>query len=238
MLIAILHSFSRGLRRPWKVYLGVAVLFLALVSGAGGSRRVEAAYTFGVENSWIRVQNIGQADATVEVDYYDENGILAGRDICPTPGVCPSLAPGSGWTFFTRDNPTLPPGFKGSAVITTDQPIAAILAKDVIRGDAFLIAGDSVTVGAGSHRLYLPLVSNQDGPYSDWNGRFVIENLSDTTTACLTITYLSNYTARRSHGGAPARLPSGRDAAAAPRQHLPRPRQHGCRTWLHGFGPH
>jgi len=194
MLLGILCSFSRGLRRPWKVYLGVAVLFLAVVSGAGGPRRVEAAYTFGVENSWIRVQNIGQAYASVEVDYYDENGAFAGRDVCPTPGVCPSLAPGSGWTFFARDNPSLPSGFKGSAVITTDQPIAAILAKEVFRGDRFLIAGDSVTVGAGSHRLYLPLVSSQDGPYNDWNGRFVIQNLSDTTTACVTITYLSNYT--------------------------------------------
>ena len=162
MLLVILCSFSRGLRRPWRVYLGVAVLFFALVSGAGGARRVEAAYTFGVENSWIRVQNIGQAYASVEVDYYDESGAFAGRDVCPTPGVCPSLAPGSGWTFFTRDNPSLPIGFKGSAVITTDQPIAAILAKEVFRGDKFLIAGDSVTVGAGSHRLYLPLVSKGD----------------------------------------------------------------------------
>lgn len=199
MLLRILSSLCWGLRRPWRAYLGGAVLLLVLVSGGGRPLRVEAAYTFGVENSWIRVQNIGDAHATVQVDYYDENGVFAGRDVCPKVGVCPSLAPGSGWTFFTRDNATLPLGFKGSAVITTDQPIAAILAKDVIRGDAFLIGGDSVTVGAGSHRLYLPLVSSRDGPFNDWNGRFVIQNVSDTTTACVTITYLSNYTDSEVH---------------------------------------
>lgn len=199
MLATATRTLVRGLHRPWKVYVGVAVLFLVLLSAGGNPRPAEAAYTFGIENSWVRVQNIGQEYASVQVDYYDENGVFAGRDICPTPGVCPALAPGSGWTFFTRDNLSLPTGFKGSAVITTDQPIAAILAKDVFRAEAFLIAGDSVTVGAGSHRLYLPLVSNQDGPFKDWNGRFVIQNLSDTTTACVTITYLSNYTDSEVH---------------------------------------
>jgi len=199
MLLGILGSICGGLRRPWRAYLGVAVLFLGLMLGAGSPQRVEATYTFGVENSWIRVQNIGDAPATIQVDYYDEKGVFAGRDICPKAGVCSSLEPGGGRTFFTRDNPMLPTGFKGSAVITTDQPIVAILAKDVVRGNAFLIGGDSVTVGAGSHRLYLPLVSSRDGPLNSWNGRFVIQNVSDTTTACVTITYLSNYTDSEVH---------------------------------------
>ncbi|HLC29864.1 MAG TPA: hypothetical protein VJM51_03685, partial [Dehalococcoidia bacterium] len=119
MVLAATSRVFRGLRRPWKAYLGIAVLFLATVCAAGAPQRVEAAYTFGVENSWIRVQNIGQDYASVQVDYYDENGVFAGRDVCPTPGICPALAPGSGWTFFTRDNPSLPLGFQGSAVITT-----------------------------------------------------------------------------------------------------------------------
>ena len=200
MLLRILSSLCVGLYRPWKAYLGVAVLLLAVASaGGGGPQPVEAAYVFGVENSWIRVQNIGDADATVQVDYYDENGDFVARDVCPKAGVCPALAPGSGWTFFTSDNAALPLGFRGSAVITTDQPITAILAKDVVRGDAFLIGGDSLIVGAGSHRLYLPLVSSRDGALQDWNGRFVIQNVSDTTTACVTITYLSNYTDSEVH---------------------------------------
>lgn len=152
-----------------------------------------AAYQFGQENSWIRVQNIGNANANVEVDYFDEQGRIAGKDLCPSP-TCPTLFPGSGWTFFQRENPSLPAGFQGSAVVATDQPIVAIMAKDVFRASNFAIAGDTVTTGPGSHRIYLPMTAKRDGPQRDWNGRFAVQNMSDTVTACLTITYLSNYT--------------------------------------------
>src|SRR6185369_15587882 len=98
----------------------------------------------------------------------------------------------SGWTFFQKDNASLPSGFQGSAVVSTDQPIAALLAKDVTRNGKFAIGGNTIVTGPGSHRLYLPLTAKQDGVYGDWNGRFVIQNMSDTVTACVTITYLAN----------------------------------------------
>jgi hypothetical protein len=202
-LLAIPRGVLRGLRSPRRAFLVVAVLvFVVVAAGAPGRQPAEvgATSTIGVENSWIRVQNIGSADATVEVQYFDESGVVVGRDVCPTEGVCPALRPGEGWTFFQKDNPSLPVGFRGSAVITSDQPLVAILAKDVIRdGKFFLIAGDTLTVGAGSHRLYLPLISNQDGPLSDWNGSFAIQNMSPSVTACVTITYLSNYTDTEVH---------------------------------------
>ena len=172
--------------------------FLVLIIAGGGSAnpRAEAlvaGYSFGAENSWIRVQNIGKSDANVEVNYFNEQGNLAGKDSCPS-SACPALFAGSGWTFFQRDNPALPSGFNGSAVVSTDQPVVALLAKDVFRGPEFSIAGDTVITGAGSHRLYLPVTARRDGPAGDWNGRFAIQNMSDTVTACLTLTYLSNYT--------------------------------------------
>ena len=169
------------------------LLLLLVVIERGPPSEVNAfvtSYSFGDENSWIRVQNIGQGDATVEVNYFDGEGQLSGRDSCPSPS-CPTLFPGSGWTFFQRDNPFLPHGFQGSAVISTDQPIVALQAKDVIRDGKFAIAGDTVTTGAGSHRIYLPITAKRDGPNRNWNGRFAIQNLSDTVTACVTITYLS-----------------------------------------------
>jgi hypothetical protein len=157
------------------------------------STTTSADYSFGAENSWIRVQNIGRSDATVDLSYFDEQGKLAGKDACPSPG-CPPMYPGSGWTFFQHDNPSLPPGFQGSAVVSTDQPIVALLAKDVTRNGRFAIAGDTIITGAGSHRLFLPFAAKRDGAYSDWNSRFVVQNLSDTVTACLTIVYMSNAT--------------------------------------------
>ena len=56
-------------------------------------------YTFGTENSWVRVQNIGGAPASVTVSYYNEAGQLLGQDGCPS-GSCGPIGPGQGWTFF------------------------------------------------------------------------------------------------------------------------------------------
>jgi hypothetical protein len=150
------------------------------------------AFRFGQENSWVRVQNIGASNANVIVSYYGENGSLLAQDGCPSAS-CPILGPGQGWTFFTENHPGLPSGYQGSAVVESDQPIVALFAKDVRRSGAFLIDGNTTTVLAGSSKMYLPLIANRDGPQADWNGRFAVQNLSDTT-ACVTLTYLSNYT--------------------------------------------
>lgn len=206
MLIPRWARAARGLWRPRMLVLIATVLFLSFAwSGESpllgpGTPLAEAVYRFGAENSWIRVQNVGDAPAAVEVEYHDEQGNLVGRDACPTPGGCPLLEPGEGWTFFQRDNPSLPHDFRGSAVVTTDQPAVVLLAKDVIQPDGgFLIAGDTLSATTGASTLYLPLTASRDGPQRDWNGRFAVQNLSDTVTACVTITYLSNYTDSEVH---------------------------------------
>ncbi|HWQ28851.1 MAG TPA: hypothetical protein VNN12_07495 [Dehalococcoidia bacterium] len=159
--------------------------------GAGDASAV--AYNFGVENSWIRVQNIGTLPTNPQVDYFDENGRLVASDVCPKLYVCPTLQPGEGWTFFQKLNPGLPGGFRGSATVTSEQPVVALQARDVIRNGRFSIAGDTTTPTEGAHVVYLPLVASQDGPDRGWNSRFVVQNLGQTT-ACVTITYFSNYT--------------------------------------------
>ncbi len=147
--------------------------------------------SLGVENSWVRVQNVGVNAATVTVTYYDESGRKVGQDTCPS-SACPSLAPGGGWTFFQGQQPQLPSGYKGSAVIESDQPIVALQAKDVVRDGKFSIAGDTTSIANVSSKIFLPIVANADGPEQNWNGRFAVQNMSDENTACVTITYLSN----------------------------------------------
>ena len=82
-------------------------------------------YTFGTENSWVRVQNIGGSPASVTVSYYNEAGQLLGQDGCPS-GSCGAIGPGQGWTFFQSQQPQLPFGYRGSAVVESDQPIVAL----------------------------------------------------------------------------------------------------------------
>ncbi len=183
--------------------LFAAVLSLAAVAASGGpsferaapdaSAAPSMAFTFGQENSWIRVQNIGGSPATVTVSYYDEAGRVLAQDACPSAG-CPAIGPGQGWTFFQEGNPSLPAGYKGSALVESDQPIVALQAKDVRRNGAFMIDGNTTSITAGSSRMYLPLLANRDGAQNDSMGRFALQNLSDSVTACVTITYLSNAT--------------------------------------------
>lgn len=184
------------LRRLALVAFAVALIFLAadrIGRPLAPSQAGASSYTFGVENSWVRVQNIGVADTRVEVQYYDESGAFVAADSCPRDGVCAALPPGGGWTFFQRDA-FLPSGFRGSAIVVSEQPVVVLQAKDVVRGGAFLIDGNTIDASRGSHRIYIPLIANRDGPQQDWNGRFALQNVSDSVQACVTITYLSNYT--------------------------------------------
>lgn len=193
----------RGLPRLRTTVLALAVLCVSTVAAGrvpvlqhapSNAWAVQAAaFTFGIENSWIRVQNIGAADATVTVTYFNEAGNQVGQDICPSAS-CAALGPGQGWTFFQEGNPRIPAGYKGSAVVESDQPIVALQAKDVRRNGAFMIDGNTTTIASGSSKMYLPLIANRDGAQNDSMGRFAVQNLSDTVTACVGITYLSNYT--------------------------------------------
>ncbi len=190
------RRYSNALFKTLLVATGLVAIVAAAMPIAGRDGPQASAtsgYSFGTENSWIRIQNIGDDDANVELNYFDAQGHIAGTDSCPS-ATCPPMYPGSGWTFFQKDNTSLPFGFQGSAVISTDQPVVALLAKDVRRGDTFSIAGDTLNTGPGSHQIFLPVTGKRDGPNKDWNGRFVIQNMSDTVTACVTITYLSFYT--------------------------------------------
>ena len=180
--------------------LGLAVLSISMLIAGGGAPSREgvpaasaaftSAYRIGVENSWIRVQNIGDAAASVDVSYYDPEGRLLARDSCPSAS-CPAIAPGGGWTFFQAQQASLPQGYEGSAVVESDQPIVAVQAKDSVRDGKFAIAADTTSIAAGASKLYLPLVANSAGSLQDWQGRFALQNLSSSVIACVTLTYVS-----------------------------------------------
>jgi len=173
---------------PSRCLRGLLLLPLAAILLLLGS----SCYSLHNENSWIRIQNMGSANATIEIKYLSESGQTVAVQTCPTWGVCPYLAPGAGWTFAESQNPALPSGFIGSAIITSDQPIAVLLAKDADGGGGYYeTAGDTVSLSAGSDKLYLPLVTNRDGYSQNWDSRFAIENMG-STTACATLVYTSN----------------------------------------------
>ncbi|MEZ4501818.1 MAG: hypothetical protein R3C39_04280 [Dehalococcoidia bacterium] len=169
----------RALRVPLLLVLAGAMAF------ALGAVRSEAQpLDLGDENSWIRIQNVGVRAATVDLNFYTPDGTMVASDGCPGAG-CEALRPGFGRSFFQQGLSGLNPGYRGSAFVTIDQPFVAMLARDVFRGSQFEIAGDSLRLGGGSSRQFVPIVQNTNAYVS----RLTVQNTSDESDACFQITY-------------------------------------------------
>jgi hypothetical protein len=159
-------------------------------------------YTLGVENTSLWVQNAGLFPASVIVDYYDPSGLHIAQDRVD------ELAPGASAVFDQAQQPDLPHGFAGSAVVTADQPIKSVILKRIEQGDVLSLGGDN-GLSAGSNRIYLPLIYSRFGPDGAWNTRFALQNASTTTSACVRMTY-------RSHDGTVAFIEPRPDALPDP----------------------
>ena len=172
---------------PPRALIALALLGLALLAAAAGARGLRAqSVALPVENSWIRIQNVGTSAATIQLDFYDRDGTPVGTDGCPEVDGCLALQPGFGWSFFQQSLEELDPGYQGSAFVTVDQPFVAMLARDAFLADGgFQIGGDALRLGVSGGQQFLPLVEHTAESVS----RITIENSSDTNAACVGIRY-------------------------------------------------
>ena len=96
---------------------------MALVLGALGSG---VAFALARTANWVvsvTYQNVGTAPATVLVDFYAEG---SGTPISFNPlGAGNTLDAGAGASFYVGNVSGLPSGFRGSAVVSSDQPLVA-----------------------------------------------------------------------------------------------------------------
>ena len=176
-----LHSMTP--RRAGAALLLVAALGVAALAP---DRGVAQQARLAEENSWLRVQNVGTQPATLDLTFYNANGSQAAKDGCPKAGICDAISPGSGRSFFQQTLDALPKGYRGSGYLVGDQPFVAMLARDLIRPDGTLqLGGDSLRLGSGTDRHYLPWVTNTASLVS----RITVENTSKDTGACVQIVY-------------------------------------------------
>jgi len=176
--LAVARRFSRA-----RLML---IASLALLSAFLTARDDSSAHFLedGVENSWVRIQNVGVQPATAEVAFYNLGGDPMTTDRCPADG-CTTIAPGQGRSFFQQGAERLERGYRGSAFLNIDQPFVALFAKDVIRGNEMEIGGDTLRLGGGSSTQYLPIVERTDTVGS----RITVQNTSSSQDACFEITY-------------------------------------------------
>jgi hypothetical protein len=135
------------------------------------------------ENTSIVVQNNGNAPATIALDVYLPTGV-------PVPAaseVFDNVPPNATRVFQQALNSGLIPGFRGVGVVSSDQPILAIQARDIEQnGTGRKSYSLHNAYGEGANKITLPYVANFHNTL--YNTRFAIAN-TGTSVACVTIQY-------------------------------------------------
>ena len=170
--------------------LAVPALFIDL-PGAGspaGGRSASAAIAgqlaaLGDENTSFWVQNIGADAGRFMVDYYDDAGVRV------TQETIPDVPAGASVAFHQDSQESLPHGFSGSAVVTSDQSVRTVVLKQIQKGDGLISAGGDDGVTRGYSKIYLPLIYSHYGPDGGWNTRLILQNVSSGSTACVRMIY-------------------------------------------------
>jgi hypothetical protein len=137
---------------------------------------------YGGYTTQIYVQNAGTAPASIAIKYFDSSGNPVG-----TGDSTNGLAVNALWTVRQDNGHSLPAGGAGSAIISSDQPLAAFVNEFAPGGatDASSYSAIQLPAGTGP-TLYAPvIVSSAYGGYTTGIG---LVNLA-TTAANITITY-------------------------------------------------
>jgi hypothetical protein len=154
-----------------KKMLGAIIVLVILTVGLVSSASAQ------IWSTGIQVQNLSStSSATVAVTFYNRDGTVADTlsgDV---------IAAGSSKTYYQPTQTTLPDGFSGSAVVSSDQPVAAIVNQN---SSGPLMSGSYVGASAPAGTVVLPLMMK--GNYG-WDSEFAVQNTS-SSAATVDITY-------------------------------------------------
>jgi hypothetical protein len=162
-----IHAYMHG-----TVYVGVTPqIALPTVANAAYGGYTTAAY----------IENIGSAAASVHLRYFDQAGSPVG-----TGDDRLSLAPKATWTASQANGLSFSPGAAGSAIVYSDQPVAAFVNEFAPNGgDASSYTGIRIGPDTG-FALHAPAIANN--AYGGYTTGIGIVNVSDASTDIL-ITY-------------------------------------------------
>ena len=138
----------------------------------------------------VTVQNLSASSpATVEIHFYS---LDSGAEVPGTAISGVTLPPLGQQTWYVPTKTSLPSGFIGSAVVSSDQPVAAIINTEAPTStgtspsDPFRVgttAGVDLTqIGS---TLYVPQIMRN---YAGWNSTIYVQNAGANTTT-VTVTY-------------------------------------------------
>jgi hypothetical protein len=179
----------------------VALAGALLAAGLpGGSAKAQSVpFTSG-----FQIQNLSSTGATISMAFYGEGTATA--PVATVPGTIPA----NGQVTFASLPSQVAAGFKGSAVISSDQKIAAIanLISPTLANPS--LASSYVGVTGGARTSALPLIFKDRGGANTF---FSVQNVGQASTV-VTVEYSNNTTQQATiPPGGSARFDQGTNAA-------------------------
>ena len=162
-------------------YLIVLALVLAGIGAIPAS--ASASYKFSYMST-INVQNLSASPATITLTYYNGNEMA-------NPGTVNAVtSPSALAAYEFRAFTTLDPaaGFKGSVVISSDQPLAAV---SNVSGNNLFANASYIGASTGSTTVTIPLLMKGNYGYDTW---YSVQNAGSADTT-VNVTYSDNTTA-------------------------------------------
>lgn len=138
------------------------------------------------ENTSVIAQNDGAAPSVMVMDFHTPGGVL----ITAASQVFTNVPPGGSRTFAHALNGGLVPGFRGAGTLSSDQPMNALLTREITGPDGVRSYSIHTATARGGTRVVLPYVANRLETASGdaINTRLAIANGSDRV-ACIGLTY-------------------------------------------------
>lgn len=160
--------------KVFKVILAAALLVAMMVLAIpGANAQLNITWSTG-----FQVQNLSASTANISVTFYQQNGTAL-------QPFSDTVAANGSKTYSVLNGtagPSVPAGFNGSAVISADQPVAAILN---ISGNNFQYGGSASGISAGATKVGLPLIQKNNGGFQTWCS---IQN-AGSAAASVTVTF-------------------------------------------------
>lgn len=135
--------------------------------------------TFGSYDSALYVQNVGSSIANITISFYDANGDLS----CTKQDTVAVLASKGYWLpTITCSTGSLPAGWSGNAVVTSNQNIIAV-GRPHLGTEVMTYNGSK----SGDLANYIPMLFNN--AFGSYNSAFYIQNLDPTNLALVTVKF-------------------------------------------------
>jgi hypothetical protein len=161
----------------------IGIVFAALFAVMGAASVL--AQSSIVYSSSYQIQNLENAQATVVLTYYNQDGtIAASGSLTVTANGSKTIFPFTSGPF--GDNLTGPSTFNGSLILSSDRQIAAILNTQTTSSPFYGASTSGFSAGATS--MSLPLIVCNNSGFNTW---FNVQNASSTASdAHITVTYI------------------------------------------------